>query len=153
MVSCYSNNEVIIHNYTFMGGNQFWIAVYKVNGTGTFTKEYGQVHYYSKSNSTLTISYKKDLSELSLIKNLEISYESSAGGGALILNFERIPPSEKTFILKSRSIGGAIENKDERINVKIDLDGKIQVIELQNVQNSIEHLDRYGQTAFLGYLQ
>lgn len=129
-----SNKEVIKHNYTYKGENELWTAEYKVNSTGTFTEKDSNTDYESNSNITLTITYKKDLSQLSSVKHLEISYESSAGGGNLNLNFDDNPPNEKTYTLKSSSTGGAIENKDEIVKVNINLDGKTQVIELKNVQ-------------------
>jgi len=128
-----SNKEVIKHNYTYTGENELWTAEYKVNGTGTFTQKDNKTLYQSNSNSTLTINYKKDLSELSSVKHIEISFESSARAGKLNLNFDDNPPNEKTYMLKSSS-GGAIENKDEIIKVTIGLDGKTQVIELKSVQ-------------------
>jgi len=133
VVGC-SNKEVIKHNYTYKGENELWTAEYKVNGTGTFTKKDDKKYYQSNSSSTLTISYKKDLSELSQVKHMEISYESSAGASKLNLNFDDNPPNEKKYILKSSSVGGAIENKDEIINVKISLDGNTQAIELKSVK-------------------
>ena len=66
-----SNKEVIKHNYTFKGENELWTAEYKVNGTGTFSKKDGKTHYQSNSNSTLTVSYKKDITELSSVKHIE----------------------------------------------------------------------------------
>lgn len=133
LVAGCSNKEVLKHNYTYKGENELWIAEYKVNGT-MFTEKDGKIDYESKSNTTLTITYKKDLSELYSVKHLEISYKSSVGGGKLNINFNDNPPNKKTYTLKSSSTGGAIENKDELVKVSINLDGKIQIIELKNVQ-------------------
>jgi len=129
-----SNKEVIRHNYTYKGENEFWTAEYKVNGTGTFTEKDNRTSYESKCSKVFTVTYKKDLSELSSVKHLEISYKSSAGGGKTTEDFDDSPPNEKTYILKKGGTGGAIENKDEVIEVTINLDGKIQTLELKNVQ-------------------
>lgn len=130
-----SNKKVINHNYIYKGENEFWIAEYKVNGIGVFTEENGKTSYKSNSDSILTITYKKDLSDLSAVKHLEISYKSSAGGGNLTNNFDNNSPlNQRTYTLKSSGAGIAIENKDEIIEVNINLDGKIQTIELKNVQ-------------------
>jgi len=129
-----SNKEVIKHNYTYKGENEVWTAEYKVNGTGTFNKKDDKTYYQSNSSSTLTISYKKDLTELSQVKHMEISYESSAGASKLNLDFVDNPPNEKTYMLKSSSIGGAIESKDEIIYVKISVDGNTQAIQLKSVK-------------------
>ncbi|MCM1991381.1 hypothetical protein KDK92_16730 [Oceanirhabdus seepicola] len=128
-----SNKEVIKHNYTYKGENELWTVEYKVNGTVTFTEKNGKTECESNSNKILTVNYKKDLSELSSVKHLEISYESSAGGGKSNLDFNDNPPNEKTYTLKSGGTG-AIENKDEIIKVNITIDGKAQTIELKNVQ-------------------
>ncbi len=37
MVAGCSNKDVIKHNYTYKGENEFWTAQYKVDSTGTFT--------------------------------------------------------------------------------------------------------------------
>lgn len=127
-----SSKEVIKHNYTYKGENELWTAEYVMNGTGTFTKKDGTLHYESNSNKILTVTYKKDISQLSSVKHLEISYESSVGGGKKAEDYNDGPPKEKTYTIKSGGTG-AIENKDEVIKVNINIDGKIQTIELKNV--------------------
>lgn len=130
-----SNKEVIKHNYTYKGENEFWTVEYKVNGTGIFTEKNNKTEYESNSNNTLTVTYRKNLSDLSSVKHLEISYESSAGGGKLADDFDKDHPlNQKTYTLKSSAIGGAIEGKNEIIKVNINLDGKIQTIELKNIK-------------------
>jgi hypothetical protein len=134
-VSGCSKKDVVKHNYIFKGGNEFWSAEYEVNGTVTFTDKDGKLRAESKSNHILTVTYKKELSDLDSIKNLEISYESTAGGGKLAGEFNNDNPlDKKTFTMKSMSKGGAIENKDELIKVKINIDGYIQAFELKNEQ-------------------
>jgi hypothetical protein len=129
-----SNKEVTKHNYIYKGENELWTAEYRVDGTNTFSEKNGKTEYKSNSNNTLTVIYKKDLSELSSVKHLAISYESIAGGGESNLDFNDNPPNKKTYTLKSNSTGGAIENKDEIIKVNISIDGKAQTIELKNIQ-------------------
>ena len=129
-----SNKEVIKHNYTYKGENEFWTAEYKVNGTGTFTEKDNKISYESKCSKVLTVIYKKDLTELSSVKHLEISYKSSAGGGKITEDYDDGPPDQKTYTIKIGGTGGAIENKDEVIEVTINLDGKIQTLELKDVQ-------------------
>lgn len=129
-----SNKQVINHNYIYRGENEFWTAEYRVDAVGIFKEDNGKTNYKSESNTTLTVTYKKNLSELLSVKHLEISYESSAGGGKLTNNFDSTHPIEKTYTLKSSGSGIAIEHKDETIKVNINIDGKIQTIELKNVQ-------------------
>lgn len=127
-----TNKEVINHNYTFKGENELWTTEYKVNGTGIFTKIDGKLHYESYCDNILTISYKKDLSDLSVVKHLEISYESNTGGGKLTEDFDDGPPYEKTYTFKSGGKNVAIPDKDETIKVTINIDGKTQVLELKS---------------------
>ena len=50
-------------------------------------------------------------------------------------NFDNNGPlNQKTYTLKSSGSGIEIENKDEIIEVNINLDGKTQKIELKNIQ-------------------
>jgi hypothetical protein len=126
--------ETIRHDYVFKGENESWSAELKVKGTGTFSEKDGRIKYDSSCDKVFTVTYNKDLSQLSSVKRLEISYESSAGAGKLVEDFKSAPPNEKTYVMKSGSKGGAIENKDEVIKVSINLDGKIEVIELRNVK-------------------
>ena len=135
IITACSNKEVIKHNYIYKGENELWTAEYKMNGTGTFTEKSDKTAYESESNTTFTITYKNNISELSSVKHLEISYESTAGGGNLTSNFDNNNPlNQKTYILKGGGRGTSIERKDETIKVNITLDGKIQTIELKNIQ-------------------
>lgn len=129
-----SNKDVIRHNYTYKGENGLWTAEYKVNGTGTFAKKDGTLHYEGNSNNILTVTYKKEISKLSSIKHLEISYKSSASGGEITEDFDDGCPKKKTYTLKSNSTVAAIENKAEVIKVNVSIDGNTQTIELKNVQ-------------------
>lgn len=127
-----SNREVIKHNYTYKGENEFWTAEYKVDGTGTFTEKDNKTSYESKSSEVLTVTYKRDLSELSSVKHLEISYKSSAQAGKITEDYDDGSSLKKTYTINSSSTNGAIENKDEVIKVTINLDGNIQTFELKN---------------------
>lgn len=121
IIVLYSSKDVFGQNYTYKGENELWTAEYKVNVTKAFT------------DTKLTVSFKKDLSEISSVKHFEISYESSIRGGKLTSDFDSNNPlNQKTYTLKSNSSGGAIVNKNEIIKVNINLDGKIETIELKN---------------------
>ena len=133
LITACSNKEVIKHNYTYRGENEFWLAEYKVNGTGIFTKKNDKTEYESNSEKILTVSYKKDLSELSAVRHLQIFYESSASGGEINTYFDD-PPDKKSYTINSSGEGGAIEKKDEIITVRISLDDNMQIIELKNIE-------------------
>lgn len=128
-----SNREIIEHHYTYFGENDLWRAVYKVDATVTFFKVDGVLNVDTYKECILTVTYKKDISDLSKVKNLIISYDTSTGNGSLSQEFDE-PPTENIYTLKSRSIGSAITNADESIPVTINIDGEIQIIELTNIK-------------------
>ena len=127
-----SNKEVLEHNYIYKGENEFWTAEYKVDGTGIFTKNNGRTEYENHCDKGFTITYKKDISKLASVKHLEISYKSGVSGGNITEDYKDGLQAEKTYNMKSSSSGGAIENKDDVIEVSINLDGEIQTFELKN---------------------
>lgn len=131
----YFNMRVTRINYKFKGENESWRAEYRVNGTITFSDKNKKISYDCRSDSTLTVTYKKALSGLSSVKHLEISYEHSAGRGRLTGDFDGNHPVKGTYTLISSNVGGAMVNKDETIKVNINLDGKTQTIELVNTQH------------------
>lgn len=129
IVGC-SNRKIIRYDYTYRGENEFWNAEYKVNGTATFTEKDNKTSYSDNGSKILTVTYKGDISELSSVKHLDISYKSRK----LVYDFDQNESiDQKTFTLKSNGLG-SVENKDEILKVDINLDGKIQTIELKNEQ-------------------
>ncbi|WP_333886885.1 hypothetical protein [Clostridium sp.] len=126
-VGC-SNKDIIKRHYIYKGENDVWIAKYSVDVTGTWDKKDNKLHYEGNSNDTLTVTYKKNVSQLSSAKHLKISYKSSVGSGSI----EQDSPKEKTYTMTSGSTTGIIEDKDEVIKVNVNLDGNIQTIELKN---------------------
>lgn len=134
-----SSEENIKNNYIYKGENEFWTSNYNLNYIGKPTEVYGNT-YYESYESTLTLTYKKDLSELSSVKNLIIYYYFNVGGGGLNIENSKIQPLKKTYTIKGESSssgsgsGGVIGNPDKTIIVNIDIDGKIQKIELKNIQ-------------------
>lgn len=128
---CYK--DVIEHNYTFKGENECWDVKYTVDATEIFTKKKNILGYDCNSDKLFTIAYKKELSDLSSIKNLKVSYKSHAESGSISEEYNDGPPTEKTYTIKTGGKGRAIEGKDEVIKVTIDIDGNIQTINLKNV--------------------
>jgi hypothetical protein len=72
----------------------------------------------------------KNLSDLSSLKNFEISYKAINRGGTY--SYDN-PPSKKTFTFKSNGSGG-LESKDDIVNVSITYNGKKQKIALKYVK-------------------
>ena len=129
-----ANKKVTKFSYTYKGENDLWTAEYKVNGTKTIIENKDKNEYSSESDDTLIVSYKKDVSELSSVKNLEISYKSTAGSGKLTQNYDDNTPRQKTYTFKSSGTGAATVSEDEIIKVDITVDGKTQIIELKNAK-------------------
>lgn len=129
IVGC-SNRKIIRYDYTYRGENEFWSAEYKINGTSTFTEKDNKTSYEENGSRILTVTYKGDISELSSVKHLEISYKNRRLGYDFDDN-ESL--NQKTFTLKSNYLG-TVEGKDEILKVYINLDGKTQTIELKNEQ-------------------
>jgi len=133
LVGC-SNTETTNYNYTFKGENDSWTAEYKVVGTVTWSKADGKLHYESEATKVLTVTYKGDAAELSSVRYLELSYDTGAGGGKFAENYDSENPlSQKVFTFRSEGKGQSIPYKDEVIEVRINLDGNEQTIELKNV--------------------
>lgn len=130
-----SNKQVNNINYTFKGENEFWTAEYQVKGTGTFSKKFGEIIFDSDLNKTLIVTYNKDISQLSSVKRLEISYgDTVLKGKPLIEDYKNNSHARKTYILKSHTTGSAIETGNDIIKVTINIDNQIQTIELKNEQ-------------------
>jgi len=134
VISGRSNREVSEHHYIYRGEKNLWNAEYKVDATVTFFKIDGVLNVETYKERILTVTYKGDISDLSKVKHLIISYNSSAGGGSLDEEFDSKPPTENIYTLKSSSTGTAIENEEETIQVTINIDGEIQTIELTNTK-------------------
>ena len=131
-----SKKQVNDFNYTFKGENEFWTAEYQVKGTGTFsTNIFGQINFDSDLNKTLIVTYNKDISQLSSVKHLEISYEDIPfKSKTFIEDYNNDSHARKTYTLKSHTTGSVVESGIDIIKVTINIDNQIQTIELNNVQ-------------------
>ena len=136
-----SNKQVGNINYTFKGENESWAAEYQVKGTLTSSKLFGQINVDSDLAKTLIVTYKKDISQLSSVKYLEISYEveddreeNALKGKTLIENYNNDSHAQKTYTLNSHTTGSRIEVGNDIIKVTINIDNQIQTIKLKNEQ-------------------
>ena len=127
-----SKKDIIKHNYTFKGENESWTAEYKINGTQTFIKEDTHTKFESEAQKELLITYKNDISELSSVKHIEISYKSTPSSGKIVEDYTDGNQPKKTYKFQSSSKGAAIENQDDIIEVTVNIDGNIEVFELKN---------------------
>jgi hypothetical protein len=132
-----SFEKVIIHDYTFKGESEHWLAEYKVNGKGVFKEEretkneFTKLTHQSEAKQEFILTYKGSLPELASVKKIEYSYRSSSGGGGSEMNFTT-PPDKKVFISSSSSINGAIEDEDDIIEVTVMWDGMAETFELKS---------------------
>lgn len=132
LISGCSNREVNEYHYTYRGENDLWSAECKVDATVEFFKVDNVLNAKSYKEHILTVTYKNDVSDLSKVKKMIISYNTSTGGSSLTQEFDDKPPTKNTYTLKSRSTTTSIENKGEIIKVDINIDGQIQTLELTN---------------------
>ncbi len=114
----------------FEGENDNWEANFKIDVSEEILKKKGELKYNSYHKKTLTVKYKGDINDLSSIKNMVIQYKSSVGKGTLDEDFIDNPINEKVFTITSKG-NGAVESKDEIIEVYIILDGNKQTIKLK----------------------
>lgn len=133
-------DPTIKNQLVFRGGNALWNAEYRVNGEGRFTVEDGQYLYDSWSDEGLVVFYKGDISELSDIKDLKISYRAGSSAGYIQMSELEGGPHNKVFRLGSGG-NGAMIGKDATVTITVSLDGKAQSFELNN-ETSIS--DRLG---------
>jgi len=95
----------------------------------------GKSTFDSDLNKTLIVTYKSDISQLSSVKHLEISYEDIPFKGKTFKeDFNNDSHARKTYTLKSHTTGSSVETGDSIIKVTINIDNQIQTIELKNEQ-------------------
>jgi len=125
------NDETTI-NYTFKGENEFWDAEYIINGIEKFEKKNGILSYHNNTSNLLTVEYRGDLSDLNLVKEVDISYETSTNSGRSVDTYNNKQPiTSKEFKLKSEGENTALPDENEIVTVEIKVDGVSQTLELK----------------------
>ncbi len=128
----FGSGEETTFDYTFTGEGEYWEAAYSFSGTKIWKEEDGVSTFYSTDSSDeLVISYKGDLTELSSLKLLEYSYETSVGGGAGEREFDE-PPTDVIFKLTGSATNAEMVSEDEVIQVNVKWDGNEESFELHN---------------------
>jgi hypothetical protein len=117
------------YDYTFKGENEFWSAELRINGYIEFYEEEGTLKVDSYHDQELITTYKKDLSDLSTIKHIEIGYDGGVSSGKMVGDYPDETLNSKTFTMKSGGNGATIR-EDEIIKVTINIDGEIQTFDL-----------------------
>lgn len=127
-----SGDEKQHYGYTFNGEGNYWEAEYSVSGTEIWGKENGSTTFSNEDSDEFVLTYKGTLQELSSLKSLEYSYETSTGsGGSGTREFDE-PPTEVTFRTGGSGGNGAKVREDEVIQVKVKWDSYEESFELKN---------------------
>ena len=124
-----ANSDIIQNRFIFTGENDSWSAVYVHNTMGWFTQSTYGLGFRSKGNDYLTVTYKKDLSNLADVKQFKLSYQLDSSSGYDSMDG---PPGTKNFTFQGAS--GSLIRQDAVYTVTVNLDGSMQTIELKNNQ-------------------
>ncbi|WP_281203245.1 hypothetical protein [Cytobacillus kochii] len=116
-----SNDEINTYKYKYVGEGTYWEAEYSFKGTEKWGEEDGRGTYSNENRDEFILKFKGSLKELSSVKNLEYSYETSAGGGGGTREFDD-HPKEKIFKSTGGSKNGGKVNEDEIIQVHVKWD-------------------------------
>ena len=131
-ISC-SKKDIAYYKYTYTGENEQWNATYTVNESVEFTNTDKGLDVETDAKNKLVITYKGELTDLSSVKHMEITYESGVEGGKRTEDYnDGASISSKTFTLTSGGKNSAIHNGDEIVTVTITIDGNMQTLELKN---------------------
>jgi hypothetical protein len=119
------------YDYIFNGEGEYWKAEYSFSGTENWVEKDGKTTYSNENDEEFVLTYKASLKEISSMKTLEYSYETSAGGGSGTREFDE-PPTEVTFKIMGSSGNGAKVSEDEVVQVNVKWDDFEESFELHN---------------------
>jgi hypothetical protein len=123
------SKEVNNYSYRFVGESEHWEAEYVFKGTEEWGEKDGRRTYSNENNDEFFLEYKGPVEELSSLKNLEYSYETSAGSGSGATKFDA-PPTEKVFKSGGSSENTGTVNVDGIIKVYVKWDDAEETFEL-----------------------
>lgn len=125
-----SKTIVVEKQFFYSGENERWSAECKIDAEIETSKRAGMSAGNIEQDLILTVTYKNDISELADVKHMKISYTSMMGGAGLDLDFQDKVPDQKQYVLTSKVSTFGLEYGDEPIELTIDMDGKVEVIQL-----------------------
>ncbi|MDF2803671.1 MAG: hypothetical protein K0S61_3574 [Anaerocolumna sp.] len=126
------DKDVINHNYIYSGENEFWTGEYEMDATEIFEKRDGVLTYENKSSGLLTVTYKGAFSELTEVKQVDISYKSSKNSGRLVNDYSKESPvSSNEFKIRTGGENSALSDENDVIYVEINIDGVTESLELK----------------------
>lgn len=126
-----SNKEIIKYEYNFSGEGENWQAEYLFKGTEIWGEKNGRGTYSNENSDEFILKFKGNLKELSSVKKLEFTYETSAGGGGGTREFDT-PPEKIIFKNTGGSKNSAKVYEDETILVHVKWDNFEESFKLQN---------------------
>lgn len=129
-----NSGDTDAYSYTYAGENDEWAAEYAITGAGEWTNTDDTLGYDGSYNTLLTISFKKDLSELPSIRHLIISYKLKNGAGTLDETYDEDETLRSSYSLSGGSTSMYIYAKGDVFTVTINLDGVEQTIELHEIE-------------------
>ena len=127
-------SETTINDYKFSGESVHWEADYSYKGTEKWGEKGGVKTYSNEDGYEFVLRYKGALEELSSLKKLEYSYETTFSSGTSTEEFTE-PPSKAAFLSSGKSKGGAKVREDEVIKVNVKWDEFEESFELHNNDN------------------
>jgi hypothetical protein len=119
------------YSYTFNGEGEYWEAQYSFSGTEIWREKEGRTTYSNENSDEFVLTYKGSLKELSLVKSLEYSYETSVGAGSGTRQFDE-PPTEVTFRNMGSAANGAKVSEGDVIQVNVKWNDHEESFELHN---------------------
>ena len=115
LIGC-ANKDDTKADYIYTGENDSWKVEYNVHKEIALYRSDGKLDSNSFTQTKLVATYKKDISELSLVKHLKISYESSTGNGEFNGYYSAENPLKtKVFSSQSSSKSSSNANKENKI--------------------------------------
>lgn len=119
--------------YQFEGESEQWEAVFLYKAQQKKTKKDEMTTYETKDDEKLTLRYKGKLGDLSSVRKLKYSYETSSSSSERIEELDE-PMRSQTLYLAGMSKGGALIEKDEVIQVKVQWDDEEETLLLKNTR-------------------
>lgn len=122
------------YSYTYAGGNSEWAAEYEITGAGEWTNKNDSLGYEGSYNTLLTISFKKDPSELPSTRHLIFSYKLNNSGGTLDETYDEDRTVRSSYSFTNDNNGKFIYSEGDVFTVTFSLDGVEQTIEMNEVK-------------------
>ena len=129
-----SAGDTDAYSYSYAGENDDWTAEYAVAGVGEWTDMDDTLGYDGSYNTLLTISFKKDPSELPSTRHLIFSYKLNNSGGTLDETYDEDRTVRSSYSFTSDINGMFIYSEGDVFTVTFSLDGVEQTIEMNEVK-------------------